>query len=148
MSWVLLSFTVITPMSASLNMAFSRREEALQHLATLRSTFTQLYFAHATWDWPLPGGKSGRAASSVNWLEFSDQLLEEIILVCDDLCRFLTLPTSSRARHTMTQGGSLEAAHLKDLSKRMLQELGTRMDRIALFVEILKREGLPANEGE
>ena len=38
MNWVLLSFAVITPMSASIGMAFARREQALVHLAVLKST--------------------------------------------------------------------------------------------------------------
>ena len=147
MSWVLLSFAVITPMLASLQMAFSRRETAMLHISRFRSTCTMLYSSHATWDWPLAGRKSGRAASSIDWLELSDRMLEEIIHVGDDLCRFLTLPTASRARHNTTTGGKIEARHLKKIAVRLFQEISTRMERVSLYVEVLKREGLPANEG-
>jgi len=51
MNWVLLTFAVITPMSASVRMAFSRRELALQQISVIRSTCTELYLAHAMWGW-------------------------------------------------------------------------------------------------
>jgi hypothetical protein len=51
MNWVLLSFAVIAPIGSALSMAFSRRDLALQQTAVLRSTFLQLYIAHAIWDW-------------------------------------------------------------------------------------------------
>jgi ammonia channel protein AmtB len=51
MSWTLLSFAIITPISASVTMAFRRREIALQHIATIRSTLLSVYSAHAIWDW-------------------------------------------------------------------------------------------------
>jgi hypothetical protein len=51
MNWVLLSFAVIAPIGSALSMAFSRRDLALQQTAALRSTFLQLYIAHAVWDW-------------------------------------------------------------------------------------------------
>lgn len=63
MTWVLLSFAVITPIGAALTMAFSRREMALQQIAILRSTFLELYASHAIWDWDLKPGnllESGR----------------------------------------------------------------------------------------
>lgn len=147
MSWVLLSFTVIFPMSTSLGMAFSRREDALKHLSIVRSTFLQLYSAHASWDWPLKGGKSGRKASSIDWLEHSDNALEEIVGICDDICRYLTLPTNSRARHRMTAFGSKEASELTNVGNNLFGEVVQRIGRMALFTEILKREGMPANEG-
>jgi hypothetical protein len=51
MSWTLLSFAVITPITASVTMAFRRRETAIQHIATIRSTLLSLYSSHAIWDW-------------------------------------------------------------------------------------------------
>jgi hypothetical protein len=68
MTWVLLSFAVITPIGAALRMTFTRRELALQQTATLRSTFLQLYTSHAIWDWGFTAGnelESGRTKVSL-----------------------------------------------------------------------------------
>lgn len=51
MSWTLLSFAIITPISAAVAMAFRRRELALTHVITIRATLISLYTAHAIWDW-------------------------------------------------------------------------------------------------
>ena len=44
MDWVLLSFAVITPMSASIGMAVAQREQGLQHFAMVKTTLWNLYF--------------------------------------------------------------------------------------------------------
>lgn len=70
MTWVLLSFAVITPIGAALRMAFSRRELALQQTALLRSTFLELYASHAIWDWGFTAGnelESGRTKVSFSY---------------------------------------------------------------------------------
>jgi hypothetical protein len=51
MSWVLLTFAVITPIGSSITMAYKRRENALQCISTLRSTFIQLYTSYSIWGW-------------------------------------------------------------------------------------------------
>jgi hypothetical protein len=56
MSWILLSFAVVTPIGSAISMAFRRRENALQSLSTLRSTFLQLYTSHAIWGWDYTPG--------------------------------------------------------------------------------------------
>lgn len=64
MDWVLLSFAVITPISAWIGMAFSRREQALQHVAVMKSTLWSIFAAHACWDWEQAGKpNTGRLAS-------------------------------------------------------------------------------------
>ena len=66
MDWVLLSFAVITPMSSSIGMCYTRREQALQYMAVIKSSLKGIYNAYTSWDWssasksPQP---SGRAAS-------------------------------------------------------------------------------------
>jgi hypothetical protein len=90
MSWVLLSFAVITPIGAELQMAFTRRELALLQTATIRSAFSELYTAHAIWDWDFKPGnevESGRTKSKVNWLEHSDNACVEILAICNDITR-------------------------------------------------------------
>lgn len=51
MSWTLLSFAIITPISAAVTMAFRRRELALTQIITVRSTLLCLYTSHCVWDW-------------------------------------------------------------------------------------------------
>ena len=97
MNWVLLSFVVITPMSATIAMAFRRRERALILVSRMRATFVELYAAHSVWDWKKSGNKnSGRAASSVNWLEHADAALSELLGIGDEIAVFLSLPNVTR----------------------------------------------------
>jgi hypothetical protein len=67
MSWVLLSFAVIAPIGSALTMAFTRRDMALQQTAVLRSTFLQLYIAHAIWDWNVVVGGVTESGRSKVW---------------------------------------------------------------------------------
>lgn len=96
MDWVLLSFAVITPLSLSIGIAFRRRELALIEIAKFRSNAFQIFIAHCIWDWDFP--PDGKAGSSINWVEHADDVLRELIAIGDELCRFLTLPTTSRSR--------------------------------------------------
>ncbi len=97
MDWVLLSFAVITPLSLSIGIAFRRRELALVEIAKFRSNAFQIFIAHCIWDWDLPPG--GKARSSIDWVQHADNVLRELISIGDELCRFLTLPTTSRSRY-------------------------------------------------
>jgi hypothetical protein len=69
MSWILLTFAVITPIGSAISMAFRRRENALQSVSTLRSTFLQLYTSHAIWGWDYTPGDTvinGRSKVGMN----------------------------------------------------------------------------------
>ena len=56
----LLSFATVTPLIASVQMAFTRRETALKALAKYRSSMYHIYMAHASWDWSECHKKKGR----------------------------------------------------------------------------------------
>jgi hypothetical protein len=56
MSWVLFTFAVITPIGSTIAMAFTRRENALQNISALRSTFLQLYTSYSIWGWDYTPG--------------------------------------------------------------------------------------------
>ena len=147
MEWILLSFAIVTPMSASLGMAFTRRESALRYIAIIRSTLVELYGAHAVWDWSICGKEnSGRIGSILNWCEHSDNVLNEIFGIGEDLERFLTLPNAGRARHRMTRLGRNEACDLLKVSQGLADSLMLRIGRLTLYTEVLKHEGLPPNE--
>jgi hypothetical protein len=141
MDWVLLGFAVVTPMSISIGLAFQRRELALRQIAILRSSCFQLYLAHASWDWG-SNQISGRQKTSgeVNWQDNADRALGELIGMADELCRFLTLPSFSRARHRVTTWGRHEASGTVEVAYRLWDTLLTcRMSKITHLTEILKK---------
>jgi hypothetical protein len=144
MNWVLLSFAVITPLSAALGMAFSRREKALSHIATFKATAIHLFSSHVCWDWPKKGqNPTGRAASDVDWLEHTDQVLTTLCNMCSDLVRMLTLPTGSRARHRVFSYGKKQREVLKSISRKLHRSILEEMNFLTDKCEIVKREGLP-----
>ncbi|KAL7566528.1 hypothetical protein ACA910_000598 [Epithemia clementina (nom. ined.)] len=150
--WVLLSFAVITPISASISMAFNRRDQALRGIAVLRATALELYMAQACWDWGFQSdGKgnhisTGRSRSSIDWLAHSDKMLSVILNLFCELTRYLTLPTSSRARHKVTTSGQSEADELLSVSAELYERIMDRFHGITKQCESLKQAGLPPNE--
>eukprot|EP00540_Astrosyne_radiata_P023037 CAMPEP_0116850218 /NCGR_PEP_ID=MMETSP0418-20121206/16033_1 /TAXON_ID=1158023 /ORGANISM="Astrosyne radiata, Strain 13vi08-1A" /LENGTH=291 /DNA_ID=CAMNT_0004482081 /DNA_START=205 /DNA_END=1080 /DNA_ORIENTATION=- len=146
MDFVLLSFAVVTPMSASLGMAFSRRETALSQMNVIRASLVELYTAHSVWDWISVKKGGGKVESTVDWLEHADGVLHEMVCIEQELARFLTLPNATRARHRIMHFGRAEAEELTDLSTQLFDNMVWRMGRITLYCEVLKREGLPGNE--
>lgn len=149
MNFVVLTFAVITPLSNTINMAFKRRETALVDIAFARATFLEMYKAHAVWDWDQKPGNltvSGRTKSTVDWLHHSDAVCLEILHLCAELTRYLTLPTSTRSRHRATPFGKKEAKKINDVGDQLHASVIKRIANLTQFCEILKREGLPGNE--
>ena len=149
---------VVTPITVSIGMAFRRRELALYHIARLRSFSFQFYLAHSIWNWD--GGQGRDKAlcmDSVNndsnqkkmdWLKHTDQVLEHLIGIGDELSRFLTLPTSSRTYHRMLKSGRMEAAEIVELQYKLFDSLYTkRVTKLTQMTELLKSKGLSATEG-
>lgn len=147
MDWVLLSFAVITPMSASIGFAFNRRDQSLQHLAVVKTTLWNIYSSHACWDWSKAGKPdSGRAGCDIDWLEHGDNVLTAIMLLCQDLARMLTLPNGSRARHRVTSIGETEAKKIMDVRLKLHRSIYRRVNVLTSLCEEFKRQGLPPNE--
>lgn len=144
MNWVLLSFAVITPMSSSIGMAFSRREMALSHFAVMKSTFLHIYSAHACWDWA-KAGKAGRDPD-FDWLQHCDKIMQASLQVCSELTRLLTLPSFNRARHRVTKFGAREAKEVEDVVDQLHLSILERMASITDLCEVFKYQGLPPNE--
>ena len=144
MNWVLLSFAVVTPLSAALGMAFSRREKALTSIATFKATAINLFSSHVCWDWPKKGQHpTGRAASDVDWLEHTDETLITLCHICSELVRLLTLPTSGRARHRVFSYGLKQRETIKAISRKLHRSILEEMNFLTDKCEVLKREGLP-----
>jgi len=145
MHWVFLGFAVVTPMSISVGLAFDRRELALRNIAVFRSCAFQLYLAHASWDWG--GMDSGRQKARIDWQEHADRAMRELIGIAEELCRFLTLPSFSRARHRVTPWGRQEAYQTVEVAYRLYDSLlNVRMSKFTALTEVLKQYGLPGNE--
>lgn len=145
MDWVLLGFAVITPLSLSVGISFRRRERGLIEIAKFRSFSYQLFLAHCIWDWGTP--PNGKASADIDWVEHADAVLRELISIADELCRFLTLPTASKARHRMTKSGRREAARTAEIAYRLYDSLYTRRFlSLSQLSERLKLAGLGASE--
>lgn len=68
-------------------------------------------------------------------------------LVGDELCRFLTLPSTSRSRHRMTKSGRREAARTAEVAYMLYDSLYTqRMTALTILSEKVKLAGLGASE--
>jgi hypothetical protein len=169
---VLLSFAVITPLSASITMAFTRRETTLKSLASFRSASYNLYVAHASWDWGECNKGKGRRGciensddminvygesssnginldekKAIDWTNHSDETLRQLINLSDSLCQYLTLPTSTRARHRVTTKGGQEAKTVLSAGRSLFTlNVSGRMIMISQLCEALKYRGLPGNE--
>ena len=145
MDWVILGFAVVTPLSLSVNMSFRRRERALIEISKFRSFAFQLLLSHAVWDWEKGGGKAN--VPGIDWVAHTDEVLTELICIGDELCRFLTLPSTSRSRHRMTRAGRREAARTAEVAYMLYESLYThRMTSLSLLSEKVKLAGLGASE--
>ena len=148
MSWILLTFAVVSPQSSSIRMAFTRREDALRHLKTLRSTFVQLYLAHSSWDWTARHKpETGRIVSAdIDWKEYASDTMDDILLLIEELRLFLLLPTSTRAIHKVTRIGKREASEINVLRREIHESMVQRIGIFTAKCEFLKLHGLPGNE--
>lgn len=92
----------MTPISLTIGIAFKRRERALIEIAKFRSFAFQLFLAHSLWDWDVDGKDKGRkGVATMDWVGHADDVLTELVAMGDELCRFLTMPTSSRSRYNV-----------------------------------------------
>lgn len=146
MDWVLLSFAVITPLSAAITMSFSRREQANTQIANFKATMIHLYSSHLCWDWPDKQGQSGQAKSKVDWRVHNDEVLRTICQICSELTRILTLPTAGRGRHRVIPYGKQQRNDLAVVARKLRRSMLEDMNYISDLCEVLKAEGLPPNE--
>lgn len=146
MDWIILGFAVVTPITVTIQMAFTRRERALYEISRIRSCCFQIYTSHNVWDWSDGKGRDN-AMTKDQWLKHTDELLEHLVGVGDELCRFLTLPTSSRSYHRMLKGGRRKASNIVEVGYRLLDSLYTqRIIKISQLTEKFRSLGLSATE--
>ena len=83
----------------------------------------------------------------IHWLHHSDTALRHLIHLSDDLYRYLTLPTATRARHRITPLGRKEANTVLSAGREVFTlNVSGRMIMISQLCEALKHRGLPGNE--
>jgi len=106
----------------------------------------RIYLCHAIWDWNSGKGRS-EAMDAEKWLQHTDEILEQLVGIGDELCRFLTLPTSSRSYHRMLKSGRKKAAGIVEVAYRLLDSLYTqRIIKLSLQTEKVKSFGLSGTE--
>lgn len=143
MDWIVLGFAVITPLTVTITLAFQRRERALYEISRVRSFCFQLYVAHGVWEW---NGKDDQVSKD-ELLKHTDEVLEQLVGIGDELSRFLTLPTSSRSYHKMMKSGRVKAATIVEVAYRLMDSLYTqRIVKISKLSEKIKSQGLSATE--
>jgi hypothetical protein len=149
LNWVLLSFAVITPIASSVTMAFGRRETAVRSICTIRATLIQLYVAHSIWDWgtiKCGGGREALIADIFSPFDHANRVYDTMMELQMNLCRFLTLPGSSRARHRTTPYGQAEARQIDALAAVYHEQVTKQVVELGACCEVLKRVGFPGNE--
>eukprot|EP00566_Odontella_aurita_P007984 CAMPEP_0113544222 /NCGR_PEP_ID=MMETSP0015_2-20120614/10591_1 /TAXON_ID=2838 /ORGANISM="Odontella" /LENGTH=674 /DNA_ID=CAMNT_0000444463 /DNA_START=211 /DNA_END=2235 /DNA_ORIENTATION=- /assembly_acc=CAM_ASM_000160 len=145
MSFILLGFAVLMPLSVSVRIVFARREKALENIASLQTHAQHIYLCHACWDWGKAPG--ARSADPNRWLKHSDKVLRCLVAVGDELTRFLTLPNSSFSRHRETGPGRREAAVTIGASYRIFGDVvNVKVTRLTKLLEELKLAGFSASE--
>ena len=146
MDWIVLGFAVVTPLTVTITLAFQRRERALYEIARVRSLCFQIYLGHAIWNWKAGSGRR-EAMDQDKWIGHTDQVLEHLVGIGDELTRFLTLPTSSRSYHRMLKSGRRKAANIVQVAYKLLDSLYTqRIVQISILTEKLKTLGMSNTE--
>ncbi|KAL3796255.1 hypothetical protein HJC23_008575 [Cyclotella cryptica] len=166
---VLLSFAIITPISSSITMAFTRRENALRSLAAFRSAVYNLYVAHASWDWGQchkgqgrkgcfeneedmaavygKDYKNGEGKKKIDFMQHSETTLRQLIHLSDGLYQYLTLPTATLAKHRFTSWGRNKSKQILSCGRSLFTlNVNGRMTMISQLCEALKYRGLPGAE--
>ncbi|KAF0719713.1 Aste57867_835 [Aphanomyces stellatus] len=138
-SWVLVSFAVVSPMIMQIKQAFVRREYALDALADFKAIASNVLLANVTWNW----GKNGRADLPPGHNPRAKVLIKGL---ASDLYSLLKLPTFTRGRHRLTVRGVSVAMQYQWHVDTILQRIMVTIQQLHGQVETMKELGLPPNE--
>eukprot|EP00531_Pseudo-nitzschia_arenysensis_P001372 CAMPEP_0116115960 /NCGR_PEP_ID=MMETSP0329-20121206/783_1 /TAXON_ID=697910 /ORGANISM="Pseudo-nitzschia arenysensis, Strain B593" /LENGTH=544 /DNA_ID=CAMNT_0003609423 /DNA_START=17 /DNA_END=1651 /DNA_ORIENTATION=- len=142
MSFLILSFFLVMPITTLLRITYKRREENLAHISKLKAVAMALYQCHAIWSWPGADEKQ-----PLNRLEHSDEYLQVLIDFADTITRFLTLPMTGYPRHREIGRGRREeeltmtAAY--SLFETAVSEYATKL---VMLTEAMKDAGFSPSE--
>lgn len=139
LDWVLLGFALITPLSITIRLVFIRREKAISSLSDFKNASFHYYLAHATWY---------RNVDDRNeLLAKSDDVIELLLEIADELTRYLTLPTISKPIHKVTEAGrsfSKEVRYVRDdLYYSLYSE---KCSKLATMTTAIIKDGLSTSE--
>ena len=142
MSFLILTFFIIMPITTLLRLTYQRREENLQHISKLKACAMAVYTCHASWTWVTKDG-----AKQLNRLEHSDECLQLLIDFADTITRFLTLPMTGYPRHRELNRGrheeELTMAAAYSLFETAVSDYGTKL---VLLTERMKKHGFSPSE--
>lgn len=137
--WAKVDFTTTAPSTSSSTESFNNQNSTNGMNKTGRSKKTLKQKLQTK------GGRS--SLNQIDWQQHSDQVLEHLVGIGDELSRFLTLPTSSRTNHRMLRGGRREAASIVEVAYRLFDSLYTqRITKLSILTEELKTYGLSPSE--
>eukprot|EP01064_Diplonema_japonicum_P013925 TRINITY_DN21462_c0_g1_i2.p1 TRINITY_DN21462_c0_g1~~TRINITY_DN21462_c0_g1_i2.p1 ORF type:complete len:418 (+),score=46.92 TRINITY_DN21462_c0_g1_i2:572-1825(+) len=158
MSWTLISFTVIFPLTMSITQAFVRRDDALKSLASIRGLLCNIISAHLRWNW-VGSDKmyNGRMVpTTVQALDSTEEHriqqthsieAQNLILeLCEAIRGYLLVPRKGRARHVYTSCGQEEGKWVEWAEEVGAEKVSKLIGRLHGATETLKSKGLPPNE--
>ncbi|ETW07504.1 hypothetical protein H310_02008 [Aphanomyces invadans] len=139
LSWMLITFAVVSPMIMQIKQAFLRRENALDNLADFKAIASNVLLANVTWNW----GQNVRAQLPPGHNPRAKLLLRGLV---SDLYSLLKLPTFTRGRHRLTKRGVNLAVQYQWHVDAILQRMMVAIQQLHVQVEVMKGLGLPPNE--
>ncbi|DAZ94799.1 TPA: hypothetical protein N0F65_002412 [Lagenidium giganteum] len=138
-SWMIVSFAIVAPMIMQIKQAFARREMALDVMAEAKALFVNILLANTLWNW----GKNGRSTLPPDHALKTKTLLKQLLF---EVSSILLMPTHTRGRHRLTVHGQRVASkHAAAIGRHQLS-IVAHFKRLHEQVEVMKGEGLPANE--
>ncbi|TMW56368.1 hypothetical protein Poli38472_006378 [Pythium oligandrum] len=138
-SWMIVSFAIVSPLIMQIKQSFSRRELALQFIGEARALFVNIFMANAIWNW----GDNGRAKLPPDYTAKTKELLHRLV---NDTATLLLLPTVTRGRHRFTATGRQIALGFAEHTQRLQLQVVDTFRQLHQQVEVMKSAGLPANE--
>jgi len=147
--FVLLGVAVVIPTMNLISMEFGRRETALRRLADLRGVWIRIYQMHALLNWGSGKGRQNQKEDDEFYLGLGhlDDVGDNILGACDELMRFLTLPSSTETHNLLTLKGQMRATHILSVGEALFESCTARRGaRFTILAERIKAAGASQTE--
>ena len=137
--WSWLAVVIVFPLTSSISNAFSRREQAVRSLCSIKSLISHIYFAHRDWNWGADGRRNlpDQHVAGVRGL---------LLTLTSTTLELLMLPFVFRAANVVTETGRRNRVSVLNNLQRMRRVVDDCFSRLSLSVEVMKASGMPANE--
>lgn len=126
----------------SVTSAFARRERAIQDLAVLNANLISIFLAHRDWDWGTPGKNRASQLPPTH----VGLMAQEVATLIGTITRLLQAPNVNKARHDFTALGHRDCTRVQKQMDLLDSQIQEHFGQMSIFVEDLKRAGLPGNE--